>query len=224
MALVSLAAALVAATFSGAVRAGSVTVMSNASTLGAALGPGGPSTATQQQLDAGNDAGLVYTPVVPNISGSFTAVPPGAPAGTQVVNIAPGDGESGFYKVTFTLPSSFTAPMLQGSANVDDVGRAFLNGNPISPSIFSGGPGLITEYNNAVFSTSNASFFLPGQNVLLIADANTGGGPSAGAFYANIVFDGTPLPSPVPEPAGLTLAGLAGVGCLVRAWRRRCAA
>jgi hypothetical protein len=208
------AVALAVVPIPSAARAGSVTVQSDANTLATALGPGSPSNAVIQQLNSGNDAGLTYSPVLVGSFGSFTAIPPGAPAGTSVVNIAPGDGESGFFKVTFTLPTGFTGASLTGVGNVDDSGRVFLNGTAISAAI--GDPASLSEANNQTFSTSDAGFFHAGDNVLLVADANLGGGPSAAAFFATVTFNA----SVVPEPTGLTLVGIAGVGCLLRArWR-----
>jgi hypothetical protein len=210
------AATITAGLLSATARAGTITIQSDLNTLATALGPGAPSSAVVQQLDAGNDTGLVYTPALVGGYGSFTSVPSGAPAATSVVNIPPGDGESGFFKVTFTLPSGFGAASLSGAANADDVGRVFLNGTPLSPSLLSGG--AIDEYDSVTFGTTNSSLFQAGVNVLLVADDNAGGGPSAAAFYANIAYGSSVT---VPEPAGLTLAGMAGIGCLVRAWRRR---
>lgn len=218
LAVAFLTAVSLAATLTGPARAGTasgLTIKSDANTLAASIGQGVPSTAMLQQLDAGNDAGLTYTPALVGGFGSFTPVPPGAPAGTQVINIPPGDGENGFFKVVFTLPSSFTTASLSGAANVDDTGRIFLNGTPLTPSVFSGNQ--VSEFGNTTFSTSDTSLFHPGLNVFLVADGNAGGGPSAAAFYANVTLNG----SPVPEPAGLTLAGLAGASYLFRTWRRR---
>ena len=47
---------------------------------------------------------------------------------------------------------------------------------------------LVTELGNATFSTKKQEFFVAGTNVLLVSDANTGGGPSAAAFYAIITY------------------------------------
>jgi hypothetical protein len=215
-----LARAFVVATFTSGMplavaNAGAVTIQSDGNTLAASIGQGFPSTAMLQQLDAGNDAGLTYAPALVGGFGSFTPVPAGAPAGTQVINIPPGDGENGFFKVDFTLPSSFANVSLSGAANVDDTGRIFLNGTAITPSLFSGNQ--IGEFGDTPFSTSDSSLFLPGQNVLLVADGNAGGGPSAAAFYATVAFNA----SVVPEPTGLTLAGITGLACLVAARRRQ---
>jgi hypothetical protein len=159
--------------------------------LAASIGSSGaPSNSDISRLDAADTSGLSFQAVDVGAYGSYTPVPTGAPSGTQVVNIPPHDGENGFFKVTFTLPSSFSGISLSGSANIDDKGRVFLNGNPISPSILSGGSNMITEYGNATFSTTNASFFNSGTNEILFADANTGGGPSGAAFYVCIAYGG----------------------------------
>jgi hypothetical protein len=214
MSLALVTAVLAGTQLPSAARAGSVTVQSDANTLAAALGPGSPSNAVIQQLNSGNDTGLTYSPVLVGGFGSFTAIPPGAPAGTSVVNIAPGDGESGFFKVTFTLPTGFSGASLTGVGNVDDSGTVFLNGTAISPAI--GDPASLSEATNQTFSTSDAGLFHAGENVLLVADANLGAGPSGAAFYATVTFNG----SVVPEPTGLTLVGIAVLGCLRRARRR----
>jgi autotransporter-associated beta strand protein len=169
--------------------------LSSASALAAAIGPGVPSATAQNELDAGNTTGLTFGADLVGAYGSTVAVPPGAPGGTPVINIAPGDGESGFFETTFFLPSNVSGVQLAGAANVDDVGRVFLNGNAISPSIFSSDPARITLSGNAMFSTSNESFFNAGLNTLLIADSNIGGGPSGAAFWAKVTYGaGTPLP------------------------------
>jgi hypothetical protein len=165
-----------------------VTLKSDATILAAALGPGGPSRGLVERLDTADATGLSLVPVAVGSYGTYTPIPPGAPAGTTVVNIPPGDGENGYFEMTFTLPSNFSNITLTGSANVDDTGRAFLNGNPISPSILGGGLPPITEFGNVTFSTQDAAYFIPGENTILISDANTGGGPSGGAFFLTITY------------------------------------
>lgn len=202
--------------------ADTITVQSDASTLAAGLGPGAPSPANAALLDSGDTTGLTFSLVDPGAEGTFTSVPPGAPAGTLVVNIALptlGEGESGFFKTTFTLPSVFSGISLAGAANVDDFGRIFLNGHPISPSPTSGDPNIITEFGNAAFSTSDSSFFQSGENVLLVADDNAGGGPSGAAYFATISFS---TASVVPEPGVFALpAGIGTLGALLILRRRK---
>jgi hypothetical protein len=48
--------------------------------------------------------------------------------------------------------------------------------------------GRIAEFGDAQFSTMNAAFFRVGTNDLVIADANSGGGPSGAAFYATVTY------------------------------------
>jgi hypothetical protein len=159
-----------------------IVLKSDASTLAAA-------TTNLALLDSGNTAGLTFHPALVGDYGTFTPVPGGAPVGTAIINIPPGgstsvDGQSGFFKVSFTLPAVGPNLCLAGRANVDDAGRVFLNGHPISPSLTSGDSDTITEYGNAGFGSTNAAWFNPGVNELLIADWNSGGGPSGAAFYA----------------------------------------
>ncbi len=206
-------------------RADTIELKSDASTLGAALVKGAPDDAQALLLDAGDASGLVFSPVVEDSLGTYTPVPSGAPDGTEVVNI-PDDGllssigeNSGFFKVTFTLPSDVVSILLTGAANVDDLGRVFLNGHALTPSMFSGDPGVVSEYGDAPFSTDDLSYFLAGENVLLIADNNSGGGPSGAAFYANITY--TTRPAGVPEPGVLaTLFGCGAAGLIVVRRRR----
>ena len=170
----------------GSGRADTITLRSDAGTLGAALGSGVPSGSVLSRLDTSDINGLTFLPVVDG--GEPDHIPPGAPPGTEDISIPPGDGENGYFMMTFTLPSNFSNIQLSGSANADDLGRVFLNGTAITPSIFSGDPGTVTEYGNATFSAQNPALFHPGTNVILISDANTGGGPSSGAFFVTITF------------------------------------
>jgi hypothetical protein len=173
-----------------------IVLESDASTLAAALGPGVPSDDLFNQLDSGDISGLNFQAADVGAFGTDTPIPGGAPSGTQVINIPPGDGENGFFKISFVLPVGFQAIQLAGAANVDDYGRAFLNGNPISPSMSSDDSGLITEFGDAQFSTTNAAFFQVGTNELVIADDNIPGGSSGAAFYATISFQAGPSTPP----------------------------
>jgi hypothetical protein len=111
------------------------------------------------------------------------------------VNFAPSGGRSGFFKATFVLPENYSNAQLFGSANVDDFGRAFLNGQPLSPALNSNEPGRITQSAHAVFQANDPSLFKAGFNELIIADWNSGGGPSGAGFYAIVTFQfSTPRP------------------------------
>jgi hypothetical protein len=154
-------------------------------------------------LDTGDTSGLTFQPVLVGAYGTYTPVPPGAPSGAEVVQIPPADGEYGFFKVNFTLPQSFSGIQLTGSANVDDYGRVFLNGHPLTPSLTSGDPATVSEAGNVTFGTTNATWFIPGTNVFLVSDSNSGGGPSGAAFYAIISFTAAPsLGSPAKLSSG----------------------
>jgi hypothetical protein len=165
-----------------------IVLQSDEDTLAAALGPGVPSRELQERLDTAGTEDLTFVPVLVGSFGTFTPVPPGAPPDTAVVNIPPGDGESGYFALVFSLPDDYSDASLMGAANVDYVGRVFVNGNPITPSIFSDDPDRVTEYGNATFWTDEPSFFQPGDNVILISDANTGGGPSGAAFFFVVIY------------------------------------
>lgn len=170
----------------GVTIASPIVLLSGSSVQATAMGPGAASSTVMNELESGNIGGLSFSPVLVGAYGSATPLPSGAPAGTEVINIPPGDGESGFFEITFTMPSSFTSVQLSGAANIDDEGQVFLNGTPITPSL--GSPGMINEYNNTTFSTSDPTLFYPGvPNVLVISDANLGG-PSGAAFYITITF------------------------------------
>ncbi len=165
-----------------------ITLKSDSSTLAVGLGAGVPSNALLSRLDTSDTAGLGFVPALVGAFGTYTGVPNGAPTGTVVVNIPLGDGQNGYFKVSFTLPSAFSGTSLWGSANIDDVGRVFLNGHPLSPSILGTDPGRLTEGGNATFRTDDSSFFRSGINELIFSDANTYGGPSGAAFFATIAF------------------------------------
>jgi hypothetical protein len=163
-------------------------------------------------LDAGDTSELTFQPVVVGAYGTYTPVPSPAPAGTEVVQIPPADGESGFFKTTFVLPKNFSAIHLHGGANVDDYGRAFLNGHPLSPSLTSGDSAKLSENGDATFDATNAAWFVSGTNELLVADWNSGGGPSGAAFYAAITFTIHPiLAAPVKLSNGQFQFQLSGV-------------
>jgi uncharacterized protein YjbI with pentapeptide repeats len=167
-----------------------VTLKSDATTCSVVMGtPGGAPKDIVRALDKApvNVRDLPLRPVVAGRFYTFTPIPPGAPRGTQVVNIPPGDGRSGYFRLAFVAPEGFSSVRLKGFANADDTGRVFLNGTAISPSLFS--TDAITEFGNVSFAVSEAALFRPGKvNEIWISDLNTGAGPSGAAFYFTITF------------------------------------
>ena len=75
-----------------------IVLKSDANTLAA-------SQSDETALDNADTSGLTFAPVLVGAYGTYTAAPPGAPSGTEVVQIPPADGESGFFKVTFVCHS-----------------------------------------------------------------------------------------------------------------------
>ena len=181
--------------------AGSIVLLSNASTEVTALDAG------DGRLTTGDITGLTWTNATEGAFGTWTGVPPGAPAGAEVINIGAGVGAYGFYKDVFTLPFGFSAASIAGLANIDDDGYVFLNGHNI---------GYANEFGNNAFSASDPPFFKPGLNTLVFSDFNGGGGPSGAAFFATVDYT---APS-VPEP-GTWMMVLAGFGLLGWSLRRR---
>lgn len=190
-----------------------ITLESDGSTQAAALVEGAPDAAQEAALDTGNTSGLAFQNALVGAYGTFTQPPSGAPAGTKVINIPPGDGESGFFEVMFTLPSGFSNASLSGAGNVDDQGTVFLNGTAITPV------NALDESDSVFFSTADPSLFHAGTNVLLISDSNSGGGPSGAAFYADVTYNGT-LATPEPSSMAVFGFGLTVMGATA-AWRRR---
>jgi uncharacterized protein YjbI with pentapeptide repeats len=149
--------------------------------------PGDASPETLMKLNEGEVATLGFKTAIVGRFWTDTPVPDGAPSGTKVIQIPPGDGRSGYLRVTFDFPDEYSDARLEGSANVDDLGRVFLNGQAISAPLFcTTCRDRITQFGSARFSTS--SHFVRGRNVLLIAVANAGAGPSGAVFYARIVY------------------------------------
>jgi hypothetical protein len=183
----------------------SLILVSDASTLASSLDD-------LTALDAGDTSGLTFQPVLVGAYGTYTPVPSRAPAGAEVIQIPPANGENGFFKTTFVLPKNFSAIHLHGGANVDDYGRAFLNGHPLSPSLTGSDSAVLSENGDATFDATNAAWFVSGTNELLFADWNSGGGPSGAAFYAAIAFTVHPiLAAPVKLSNGQFQFQLSGV-------------
>jgi hypothetical protein len=200
--------------------ADTITVKSDASNMGASAGadPYGhvslSNSATDSVLFSGNISGLTFTPVGTVSTGSWVLAPFGSPVGTIQVQVPPQPGpgnlgNSGFIETTFVLPANYASASLSGVANVDDWGYVFLNGNLISDP---NNPILSTS--NTAFGTSDAAYFLPGVNTLMISDINAYGGPSGVAFYANINYS----TSATPEPTSMIMlaTGLVGLGGAIR--------
>lgn len=149
--------------------------------------PGELGSDVMLQLDRAPPPSIPFGSAVVGRFFTWTPVPEGAPKGTEVINIPPGDGRSGYFKWTFVAPRAFSSVHLAGRANADDAGRVFLNGTPISPSIFS--PAAIREFDGVKFSTDNAALFRRGAvNEIVLSDTNTGAGPSGAAFYVELTF------------------------------------
>ncbi|HEV7484660.1 MAG TPA: pentapeptide repeat-containing protein [Thermoanaerobaculia bacterium] len=167
-----------------------IALKSDSATCSVVMGsPGGAPKDIVRALDKApaNVRDLPFRPVVAGRFYTFTPIPPGAPRGTQVVNLPPGDGRSGYFRLAFIAPEGFSSVRLKGFANADDTGRVFLNGTAISPSLFS--TDAITEFGNVSFSVNRTTMFKPGVvNEILISDLNTGAGPSGAAFYFTITF------------------------------------
>jgi hypothetical protein len=179
-------------------QAGSLTFQSDGTTLGA-------QDENIPDVLVGNIAGLTFSPVIQNALGTFTTIPPGAPAGTEVINLpgydaTTGTGADGFFEVMFTLPAGFSGASLSGAGNVDDQGFVFLNGHNLGANLY--------EFANNSFSTSDSSFFDAGANTLIIADWNSGGGPSGAAFYGTVSYS-----SGVPDTGGILLTTCFGLVC-----------
>ena len=167
-----------------------ITLKSDASTCAVFIdAPGVPKKETFRALDKApaNAGAMAFKPALVGRFYTFTPAPPGSPSGTQVLNIPPGDGRSGYFRLTFVAPEGYSSARLTGKANVDDTGRVFLNGRPISPSIFS--HNALVEFGNVSFSANGPEFFKPGAvNEILVSNVNTGAGPSGAAFYFTITF------------------------------------
>ena len=179
---------------------------SDSATLAAGLGSGVPSSALLNRLNAGDTSGLTFQSALVGAFGSSIYPPTGSPIDTQLVNIPPGNGQNGFFQLSFVLPSGYSGAQISCGATMDYYGRAFLNGNPLTPAIDSSqpspAPGTIAGNNDTFFSTKSAAFFHAGTNYFVLADINANGGASAGAFFCLATY--RVPPSSLSDPAKLS--------------------
>jgi hypothetical protein len=136
------------------------------------------------RLNTGDTSGLTFQSA---LVGSGVQLPIGSPIDTQVVSIPPGNGQNGFFQLSFVLPPGYSVAQISCGARMDYYGRAFLNGNALTPAIDPAqptpAPGTIILNNDTFFSAKNPAFFHAGTNYLVFADINANGGASAGAFF-----------------------------------------
>lgn len=170
---------------------------SDGNALGASIG-WGMGASNPALLDTPSTDGLSFEPAAVGAFGTNLWIPAGAPAGTAVINIPPGGGYNGFFRATFTLPANLdavSAISLSGAAVIDDRGRAFLNGSPITPSIVGAAVGV---GGDLTFCVDDRSLFRPGTNEFLLSDDNCGAGhpfdagPSGAAFFGTVSYYAAP--------------------------------
>jgi hypothetical protein len=125
-------------------------------------------TDSQVQVDSGsgfNPANIVSPFVLGQFS--WSKIP-----GTEWVSPNPDRSGTPFsdfaYRTNFVLPECFSVPSLTILVHSDNVATIFLNGNQIGmqPDIVPNGDVANFQDPAESFTTSNAGFFLPGNNVL----------------------------------------------------------
>ncbi len=157
------------------------------------------------------DNGITFTNAfIPTPNPLYSSIPGANWIGVQ----ADGNGPSNttnIFRTSFTLSAGFTGPSLSISILADDQATVFLNGHFVGAQQF-----LPTiNYTNppSVFTTTNPSFFLAGQNILEIRCFNQPGAQPnpTGIDYSAVV---------VPEPNAFLLTGC-GLAALFLTYRRR---
>ena len=157
-------------------------------------------------LDSGVTTGVTFQAAKSGVSsGSATVNTPfGAWNNTSVITIPPGNGQNGFFKISFVLPPSFGDAQLSLCANAALYARAFLNGNPLTPSM-NNQTQCIAYAGNTFAVATNQAWFAPGTNVLVIANARSNGiidaNGSGVAFYGLVSYQPLPVIQAPYRPA-----------------------
>jgi len=121
---------------------------------------------------------------------------------------------SAWYRFTFDLPVGYEGPSLCGTANVDDVGILYLNGNRITPLLLptdtfgtdrdEGGSALLSAPTPDLFGTSEAEYFQSGENELVFGVfGDAASDPTGLEFMATVAYDTTAVTG-VNEATGPT--------------------
>ena len=122
----------------------SIVLKSDANTLAA-------SQSDETALDNGNISGLTFQPVLVGATEPLQPRRQERPPARRWFRFRRRTAKAAFLKSPSCLPQTFSAVQLAGAANVDDFGRVFLNGHPLTPSLTSGDPAVVTESGNATF-------------------------------------------------------------------------
>jgi uncharacterized delta-60 repeat protein len=187
----------------GADRVRAVVFKSDATTLASALSLGTPSPAVVNRLDAGESSGLTFQPALVDGADPKVDLLTGAAATPDIIKIPPGDGRNGFFKSTFVLPESYRSAQLSLMVNADRYGRAFLNGQPVTGSLYSNDTQRITSELRTFYTLDNPGCLRPGTNEFIVADVSDDGTGSSATFYGFVTFRPCPLlKQPVCPVAG----------------------